>query len=320
MNISQLKYFLALVKFGSFSNAADDTHISQSSMSKQIKSLENELGTTLFVREHSKVFLTKAGEEFLKYARQSVKSYDEMLLAMEELTTADTQTVKIGSIPVVSAYNLTNKIAEFVSLHPKDRIVIDLMENTQYSVFKALTDDSIDIALLRTEYMPNRENYDYIRYVEDNFVLVCRKDNNLSRRESMTLEEVARHPLAILDASSMIHTITLNAFKSKGIPYKIRCMTTRHKVLMEILQKDSGVSLMPERLVDLQLFPHLTTIPLVEPIISEVALIKDKGKRLTKITKMFWDYMRENPVSDALSNRRGEKMKFHPAPGVYAPS
>lgn len=56
MNFDQLKYFLTIVKTGSFSEAADEMFISQSSMSKQIKALEHELGIDLFKREHSKIY------------------------------------------------------------------------------------------------------------------------------------------------------------------------------------------------------------------------------------------------------------------------
>ncbi|MDR3353762.1 MAG: LysR family transcriptional regulator [Synergistaceae bacterium] len=291
MNINQIEYFMALVKFGSFSKAAEYANISQSSMSKQIKSLECELGVTLFRREHSKTFLTKAGEAFLPYAKQSLESHAEMLLSLKEQIDNETYTLKIGSIPVVSAYNITNVLAEFVSLHPKKTIIIDLMESTQHSVFKALTDGNVDMALLRTDCMPNYEDYDCIPYLEDNFVMVCRNDNNLSTRKSVSLESIARYPLAILDTSSLIHTIIIHAFKSAGIPFKVRFMTTRHKVLMETLQKESCVSLMPERLVDLQMFPRLKTTPLTEPIISKVALIRDKSRKLSRITRMFWEYV-----------------------------
>lgn len=84
MNLNQLKYFLAIVKTGSFSNAADDMYISQSSMSKQIKALETELGVDLFKREHSKVYLTEIGAEFAKYAEMTIKQHNDMLLYLDE--------------------------------------------------------------------------------------------------------------------------------------------------------------------------------------------------------------------------------------------
>jgi LysR family transcriptional regulator, transcription activator of glutamate synthase operon len=107
MNLNQLKYFLAIVKTGSFSNAADDMYISQSSMSKQIKALETELGVDLFKREHSKVYLTEIGAEFAKYAEMTIKQHNDMLLYLDEFATKKSNTIRFGSIPVVSSYGIS---------------------------------------------------------------------------------------------------------------------------------------------------------------------------------------------------------------------
>ena len=64
MTIAQIKYFLSVLEHGSFSEAAEEMYISQSSFSKQIKNLETELGVALFLRSNAKVSLTPAGEIF----------------------------------------------------------------------------------------------------------------------------------------------------------------------------------------------------------------------------------------------------------------
>lgn len=84
MNFDQLKYFLTIVKTGSFSEAADEMFISQSSMSKQIKALEHELGIDLFKREHSKIYLTSAGKKFLDYAQNAIKDHNDIRLYLDE--------------------------------------------------------------------------------------------------------------------------------------------------------------------------------------------------------------------------------------------
>lgn len=173
MNLNQLKYFLAIVKTGSFSNAADDMYISQSSMSKQIKALETELGIDLFKREHSKVYLTDIGAEFAKYAESTVKQHNDMLLYLDEFATKKSNTIRFGSIPVVSSYGLSGQIADFTNnYNPNISVVIDMHENNQQEVMKELFDGSIDIALIRTDYLENTEAFDFIPYKKDVFVLV----------------------------------------------------------------------------------------------------------------------------------------------------
>ena len=268
MNLNQLKYFLAIVKTGSFSNAADDMYISQSSMSKQIKALETELGVDLFKREHSKVYLTEIGAEFAKYAEMTIKQHNDMLLYLDEFATKKSNTIRFGSIPVVSSYGISAQIAQFTTNYKPDvNVVIDMHETNQQEVMKELFDGAIDIALIRTDYLDEVDVFDCIPYKKDIFVLVCNQNHPLSTKEAVSLNDLIKYPLSLLDTSSVIY-----------------------KILMEILQTAPNISLLPLSLVDLTLFPHLCTVPLVEELTSDVALIKLKKRRLNKITKDFWIY------------------------------
>lgn len=292
MNLNQLKYFLAIVKTGSFSNAADDMYISQSSMSKQIKALETELGVDLFKREHSKVYLTEIGAEFAKYAEMTIKQHNDMLLYLDEFATKKSNTIRFGSIPVVSSYGISAQIAQFTTNYKPDVnvVVIDMHETNQQEVMKELFDGAIDIALIRTDYLDEVDVFDCIPYKKDIFVLVCNQNHPLSTKEAVSLNDLIKYPLSLLNTSSVIYTIVMKAFERHGIEKKTKCLTTRHKILMEILQTAPNISLLPLSLVDLTLFPHLCTVPLVEELTSDVALIKLKKRRLNKITKDFWIY------------------------------
>lgn len=79
ITIEQLKYFLAVEKYKNFSVASYELCISQSSLSKQIKALENELDTILFDRTTRNITLTDTGKDFLIYAKNSIKSYDNII-------------------------------------------------------------------------------------------------------------------------------------------------------------------------------------------------------------------------------------------------
>lgn len=155
---------------------------------------------------------------------------------------------------------------------------------------KELFDGAIDIALIRTDYLDEVDVFDCIPYKKDIFVLVCNQNHPLSTKEAVSLNDLIKYPLSLLDTSSVIYTIVMKAFERHGIEKKTKCLTTRHKILMEILQTAPNISLLPLSLVDLTLFPHLCTVPLVEELTSDVALIKLKKRRLNKITKDLWIY------------------------------
>ena len=83
MTIEQLKVFIMTEKLNSFSEAAHESFISQSTLSKQIKSLERELGFKLFDRTTRKIKMTRAGEIFSKYAHSIVNEYNLMMQEMK---------------------------------------------------------------------------------------------------------------------------------------------------------------------------------------------------------------------------------------------
>lgn len=291
MNFDQLKYFLTIVKTGSFSEAADELFISQSSISKQIKSLEHELGIELFKREHSKIFLSSAGKKFVPYAKNAIKEHNDMRLYLDEFVKKNSKTIRIGSIPIVSAYGVSKNIAEFTTSYSSDiNVVIDMHETNQDEVLKELFSGEIDIAIVRTEFLDNVDELDQIPYLKDFFVLVCNKEHPLSKQKIVSLSEAAKYPLSMLDMSSRLYTIVSKAFEQEGISIQAKCLTTRHKILLEILQKSNHIAILPDSLVDTKLFPNLVTIDIKEQLTSQIALTKIKKKRVNKITRDFWKY------------------------------
>lgn len=113
ITIEQIQYFLAVKQFNSFSNAANELCISQSSLSKQIKSLENELDTLLFERTSRSTKLTPAGEDFFIYAQKFLDDYNNIFIEMKKHSLSNKNTLNIGTIAVLTQYGLTSTLAEF---------------------------------------------------------------------------------------------------------------------------------------------------------------------------------------------------------------
>ena len=291
MNFDQLKYFLTIVKTGSFSEAADEMFISQSSMSKQIKALERELGIDLFKREHSKVYLTSAGQKFVKYAENTIKEHNDMRLYLDEFVKKSSKTIRIGSIPVVSSYGVSEKIADFTTSYSSDvNVIIDMHEGSQDDVLKELEENKIDMALVRTEFLENIDELEMVPYLDDNFVLVCSKNHPLSQKKEVSLKEAAKYPLSLLSPSSRLYTIVVKAMEKEDLSVNVNCLTTRHKILLEIVQKSDSISILPDSLVDTKIFPNVMTIDLKEDLHSSVALVRKKEQRINAIAKDFWNF------------------------------
>lgn len=128
MTFEQIKSFLAIVKFNHFTLASQELYISQSSISKHIKSLEKELGVELFNRQHRNVKLTEAGEEFYKFAKKSMKDYYNILSEMKRYSCEESASISIGVIDTMVEYGIASLISDFQNQFPN--IQVDLKERS----------------------------------------------------------------------------------------------------------------------------------------------------------------------------------------------
>jgi len=125
--------------------------VSQSSLSKQIKSLEEELGVDLFRRSAKGALLTPAGEVFLEFATKTYRRYEEVLVRLEQYSGSARLHIRIGALPLVSDYGLHADLAEFQI--DNMGIQIDFVERNQGEVIRRLELDQLDLAILRTDLL-----------------------------------------------------------------------------------------------------------------------------------------------------------------------
>ena len=122
MELRQLKYFIKVAETLNFSEAAKLSCVTQSTLSQQIKQLENELGSQLLVRSSHNVALTEAGAELLPYARRTLHEAELCRTRMDDLNKLTAGTLNIGVTYSFSPI-LTETLVSFMKMYPgiKDR-------------------------------------------------------------------------------------------------------------------------------------------------------------------------------------------------------
>jgi DNA-binding transcriptional LysR family regulator len=291
MDYDQIKYFLAIANFGGFSKAAEEVFVSQSSLSKQIKALENELGTELFIRGHSTVELTEPGKDFLDFAEKANYLYDELLTNISKYSFGKFSSIRIGSIPIISTHGLANLFAKFQSCNEK--INIALYEKEQHAIMYMLNSNQIDVAIVRTDQLA-MDKYDALSCCRDELVIVCRDKNPVSKKATARLQDLQYEKIVLLDSKSSLYHLCISEFTKCGLSPKIILTTTRHQVLLEMISEDLGISLLPRKLVDLKNYPQLRIVELQDMIYSNISLIKTKEAKITTTVKRFWDFVGKN--------------------------
>ncbi|MBP2112475.1 LysR family transcriptional regulator [Paenibacillus silagei] len=288
MTIAQLQYFLTIRKYLSFSSAADELCITQSAISKQIKSLEGELNTLLFDRRTRTISLTPAGEEFVVYAEKILANYNEMMSNMKKHELLETGHISIATIPVMSQYGMTSIIAGFTGMYP--HIKLHLIEKENDIIVSMLRNDEVDVAFMRTNYIP--EGIAEVHPLVDDFlVLVVSKDHPLADQASVELARVQTDKFILLNSVSGIYTTCVEECRKAGFTPEVLFTNSRIETIMELVAENLGVTLLMNQVARYVDHPKLSIVPLAHPVLSSFAMVNPKNKQNTESVTAFMDYV-----------------------------
>jgi LysR family transcriptional regulator, transcription activator of glutamate synthase operon len=286
MEIKQVQYFLAVVTTGSFSAAADELYITQSSISKQIIALEKELGFPLFDRSKRKISLTPAGETFLKHARDLNADYQTLLADLGRYKTAPN--FSIIAIPVIAQYGITTHLAQFKSAHPKLNFTLD--EREASAILPALNNHQYDLAFLR-DYTLDGEIYAFLKIARDQLQVLVSKNHRLAGRKSVALAELADENFIMFDKGTLVHELTMDACRQAGFEPRIFYASLRVESILGLVVSNSGIALMMEKIFAYHQPRDVVAIPLQENIESNLVLAWLKNKPLPQPARVFVEFM-----------------------------
>ena len=150
MELRHLRYFAALAEHLSFTVAAQKVHVTQSTLSHQIRQLEDELGCLLFEREGRRVSMTEAGELFLERVRNALREVDEGVSSVRFAAEEMSGVVRIGATHTFNLHIIPRCVSLFLARHPSVRV--DVLEMTGDGIAQALLRGDLDIGVT---YKPN---------------------------------------------------------------------------------------------------------------------------------------------------------------------
>ena len=292
MEIKQIEYFLKVVEKGSFSEAAAALFISQSSLSKQILSLEKELSFPLFDRSRRRIALTPAGEEFLKHARLLENEYAAMLADVKIFQTSPK--LSIAAFPVIAQYGILIHITRFKQLHPE--IELSLEEREAAEIFPAMNNGQYDLALTRDNYLDN-ERFDSLEVLQDHLVAVLSRQHRLAGKPEIDLAELRGENFIMFDKGTLVHELARDACRQAGFEPHIFYASLRVESILSLVAANSGVALMMKKVVDYHQNPDLVQIPLKENVESRVVIAWPRHRKLSISATRFIEFLKKSAAS-----------------------
>ncbi|PHS23310.1 MAG: LysR family transcriptional regulator [Methylophaga sp.] len=294
MELRHFRYFKVVAELQHFHKAAEKLCITQPALSNQIKQLETELNTKLFVRSGRNVKLSESGEIVLSSANRLLNEIALLKESVNDIESGQLGSLKIGVLQSINALYLRNLVAEFDRKHP--HIALQIEEMTNRDIEKKLVEGDIDIGIgfiLQKDY-PKIE-FEILFY--ENWKLILHRSHaNIAQN----ILQGEKHNLKAILLSEQFETrkIVDNFFTDNRIEYTNITTVNTISSILSLVENGQCFSILPEAFSVLKLNPKLALFdltPQLPPRTIGLLLAKD---RLQKKTVRQFSLLIRNQLSD----------------------
>lgn len=288
MEMDYLCEFAVIAKLGSFSLAAEELFLSQSSLSKHIIALEKELNVQLFNRTSRNVALSEVGAQILPYANQVFEMQRRITRIAAEQINREKHVINITSIPVMAEYDITGAIARFHKEYPE--IHISISEREQHECLNALESGECEFTFIRKlrEESPILE---YATFYKDHLVAVLPRSHRLSAEKALQLQQLANEEFMFLGRGSVLYNLCLDLCSGSGFTPKVKHLSQRPENIIDFVSLGMGIALLMNRHVDYFKNASVRCVDVTPIVESTICLARIKSHQLSRAARVFWDYI-----------------------------
>lgn len=262
MDIVHLIYFFEVARQKSFTKASQNLYISQSTISKLIKNLENELGTPLFYRTSKQVILTDAGHLLIPKVQLILNTLNSIQNEFSNIAGTPQGYLKIGIPPMIQTL-FPKVIAEFKANYP--HIIIDLFEVGSRKVEKGLSDGTLDVGIV---VLPIRrqEEFNVVPFLKDPIKLIVHSNHPLAAKPLISLADLQSEPIVLYQEDFALHDHIIEKFRELDLTPKIMCETTQWDFMVDVVSSKLAIAFLPETICKKLDHQYIKSISLVETI------------------------------------------------------
>jgi DNA-binding transcriptional LysR family regulator len=269
MTSEQLRAFLQVAQSGRLSMAARGLGLSQSGLSRQLQSLEAELGARLLVRTPGGAVLTDAGERFLPHARRALEALLAGTSELERLSGTPRGTVALGTLHTVGAYLLPDIIPAFAQRYPEVRP--RLSEGMAAALEEGVARGGLDLAILSLPV--RRADLVAQKLWEEGLMLAVPRGHRLTKQgKAVALSEVVEEPWVVIPGMSGTRALEA-ACEARGVTPKLALETDNAEAIRRMVERGLGLALLPELMARDHQSRGFDVVPLKGAPRRQVALV-----------------------------------------------
>jgi len=279
MDLLQLKYFKDAAKYENFSEAAKQNYVPQPSISKAVKSLEEEFGVPLFDRKGKKIFLNDNGRFLYE---KSVEIFDIIDICTDNFSRYKSDIIKIYIQE--GSFFIPKLVADFTFRNNNTTINYTTVED----VLKSKT---IPFDFTFMPMQKDMSTYDYISLSKDDMVLLVSTNHKLAGKNKIDIGDV-RDEKFISYYNTISHRVLTDRLCNQigGFAPNYTVETHDEYIVLHLVSKNQGVTLIPKNFYLSRPYDNIHIIELSETIQCELVIAWEKGKPLSKIEKTFLEF------------------------------
>lgn len=241
MDLRQLEMFRAVAEEGTFTKAAKRVHVTQSAISRQIKLLEEELGSVVLHRGQKRVALTQSGDLLLKTVHRVQRELQETVSQISETRSLNRGSLSLAGGMTVCMYILPPVLKKFRALYPA--VELSVTSAATSTVLDSLRRHELDLALLTLPIVA--EDLEVVPALREEMVLVTAPGHPLCKKRPVAPEDLSQHPLILYESGSNTRKVIDDFFLEEKVTARVAMETENVEIIKAMVSNGLGVSIIP---------------------------------------------------------------------------
>ena len=273
MELHQIRYFLSLCEELNFTRAAEHCGVAQSSLTRAIKALEQELGGALFHRERANTHLSKLGQKVKPFLEQAYSHVEGARKQAQDFVRAQTAMLRLGLMNTIAPLRLHELVAALRTRHRG--ITLQIVDASAQALQERLLAGDLDVAIYALPELAGDERLNVLPLYREPFVIAVRPAHRLARHDAVRVPDLSGE--SHLRRTHCEYDATMqDIFARQGVNGPTVYQSDRDEWILAMAAAGLGYGVMPAFSAD---YPGVVALPLVEPEIArEITLVTVRGR------------------------------------------
>jgi DNA-binding transcriptional LysR family regulator len=294
MELRDLKSFIEVASHKSFTKAAAHSYLTQPSLSKAVKKLEDELHVELFDRSTRNLRLTDAGRIVFQQGQKALGALEELDILLDEMKEVVVGEIKMGVPPLIGTLFFPRIARNFHKKYPK--VTLELVELGAKRISQLVENGEIDLGII---VLPASESkFDVYPFIQDEFVLYLHEDHRLANKKVVSLSDLKDEKFILFSEDFALHDYIKQSCEEAGFTAEISYQSSQWDLIIELVSSNLGITLMPRSIYYKQTNTNVKIVPIEKPTLYwKLGIITKKGAYHSFALKELLKMLERNEIS-----------------------